>query len=175
MLSIKGKKCGDLVIDTSKSMRNDEDFNSFFEVIKKVDNPAKLLGKPTSPRKQEKPNYSILQYVTGYEVPRAMLIIQKQATTISNQCIFKLLMVISTINDRFGQPALKKFRNVEELFLKAINQADLSKELKVLESDFRGDFDRNQLESELHLVPEIFKQSTLVDFSRDLQHVSRHG
>ena len=84
-------------------------------------------------------------------------------------------MVISTINDRFGQPALKKFRNFEELFLKAINQADLSKELKVLESDFRGDFDRNQLESELRLVPAIFKQSTLVDFSRDLQHVSRHG
>ena len=71
MLSIKGKKCGDLVIDTSKSMRNDEDFNSFFEVIKKVANPTKLLGKPTSPRKQEKPNYSILQYVTGYEVPES--------------------------------------------------------------------------------------------------------
>ena len=91
-----------------------------------------------------------------------MLIIQKQPTTISNQCIFKLLTVNSAINDRFGQPALKKFRNVEELFLKAINQADSSKELKVLES-------------ELDLVPAIIKQSTLGNFSWDLQDVSRHG
>ena len=46
--------------------------------------------------------------------------------------------VISAINDRFEQPALKKFRSVEELLLNAVNKADSSKELKVLESDFRG-------------------------------------
>ena len=68
------------------------------------------------------------------------------------------------INDPFDPFALKKFMNVEELLLKAINKDDSSKELKVLESDFRGDFDRNQLESELHLIPAIFKQSTPVDF-----------
>ena len=48
--------------------------------------------------------------------------------------------------------------------MKAINNADSSKELKVLESDFRGDFDRNKLESELHLIPAIFKQSIPVNF-----------
>ena len=70
---------------------------------------------------------------------------------------FKALgAIIIDINDRFEQPALKKFMNVEELLLKAINKADSSKELKVLESDFRGDFDRNQLESELHLILAIF-------------------
>ena len=72
--------------------------------------------------------------------------------------------VISAINNRFEQPTLKKFRNVKELLLKAINKADSSKELKVLESNFRGDFDHNQLEKELHLIPEILKQSTPVDF-----------
>ena len=72
--------------------------------------------------------------------------------------------VISDIYNRFKQPALKKFRNIEELYLKAINKADSSEELKVLESDFRGSFDRNQLESELHLIPAIFKQSIPVDF-----------
>ena len=72
--------------------------------------------------------------------------------------------VISAINDQFEPLALKKFMNVEELLLKAINKADSSKELKVLESDFHGDFDRNQLESELHFIPAIFKQSTPVDF-----------
>ena len=50
------------------------------------------------------------------------------------------------------------------MLLKAISKADSSNELKVLESNFRGDFDRNQLESELHVIPAIFKQSTSVDF-----------
>ena len=50
--------------------------------------------------------------------------------------------------------------------MKSINKADSSKELKVLELDFRGDFDRSQLESELHLIPAIFKQSTPVDFRK---------
>ena len=72
--------------------------------------------------------------------------------------------VISDINDPFKQSALKKFRNIEELYLKAINKADSSKELKVLESDFRESFDRYQLENELHLIPAIFKQSIPVEF-----------
>lgn len=36
---IKGKICADLVIDTLKSMRNDEDFDSIFEVVKKAADP----------------------------------------------------------------------------------------------------------------------------------------
>ena len=63
--AIKGKKCADLVIDTLRSMRNDEDFDSFLEVVKKAADPIKPAGKPAIPRKRKKPNYSILQYVTG--------------------------------------------------------------------------------------------------------------
>ena len=71
MPAIKGKKCADLVIDTLRSRRNDEDFDSFFEVVRKAANPIKPLGKPTLPRKRKKPNYSILQYVIGYEGPES--------------------------------------------------------------------------------------------------------
>ena len=53
-------------------MRNDKDFDSFFEVVKKAAIPIKPVGKPTLPRKGKKtPNNSILQYVTGYEVPES--------------------------------------------------------------------------------------------------------
>ena len=52
--AIKGKKCSDLVIDILRSMRNDEDFDSFFEVVKKAADPVKPVGKPTLPRKQKK-------------------------------------------------------------------------------------------------------------------------
>ena len=78
--------------DTLRSMRHDEDFNSFFGVFKKAGNPIKLVGKPTLPRRQKKPNYSILQIVTGYEGPESNAYHPEIAATISNQCGFKLLM-----------------------------------------------------------------------------------
>ena len=96
----------------------------------------KLAGKPTLPGKQKKPNYSILQYVTGYEEPESNAYHPKTAHNYFKPMYFQALdPVISIINDRFEQPALEKFRNVEELLLKAISKADSPKELKVLESN----------------------------------------
>lgn len=51
------------MIDTFRSMTYDEDFDSFFEEVKKAGEPMKSVGKPTLPRKQKEPNYSNLQYV----------------------------------------------------------------------------------------------------------------
>ena len=47
MPAIKGKKLADLVVDKLRSMRNDEDFDSFFEVVKKAPDPIKPVGKLT--------------------------------------------------------------------------------------------------------------------------------
>ena len=50
MPTIKEKKCANLVINTVRSMRNDEDFDSYSEVVKKASNPIKPVGKPTLSR-----------------------------------------------------------------------------------------------------------------------------
>ena len=82
-----------------------------------------------------------------------------------NKCIFGALdAIISAINDRSEQPALKKFRNIEERLLNAINKANSSKKWKVLEANLLEDFDHIQLESELDIIPAIFKQSAPVNF-----------
>ena len=148
MPTIKGKKCADLVIDTLESMRNDEDFDSFFEVVQKAADPIKPVEKPTLPRQQKKRSLS----------PR-------NSSRLFKHLYFRALdAVISAINDRSEQPALKKFRNVEERLLKAINKANSSKKWKVLEANLLEDFDRIQLESELDIIPAIFKRSAPVNF-----------
>ena len=58
MPTIKRKKCPDLVIDTLESMRDDEDFDSFFEVVQKATDPIKPVEKPTLPRKHKKRSLS---------------------------------------------------------------------------------------------------------------------
>ena len=47
MPAIKGKKFADLVVNKLRSMRNDECFDSFFEVVKKAPDPIKPVGKLT--------------------------------------------------------------------------------------------------------------------------------
>lgn len=71
MPATKGIACVDLVADTLSSMRNDENFDSFFQVVKKAADPIKPVGKSNLPRKWKKPNYSIQKNVTGYEEPES--------------------------------------------------------------------------------------------------------
>ena len=145
-------------------MSNDK---HFLEIVEKAVDLIKPVGKPTLPRKQKKSNYSALQYVTGYKEPESNDYHPETVHNYFESMYFQALdAIINTINDRFEQPALKKFINVEELLLKSINKADSSKELKALEPDFYRDFDRNQLESELHLISAILKQSSPVKFAK---------
>ena len=114
MPAIKGKKLADLVVDKLRSMRNDEDFYSFFEVVKKAPDPIKPVGKLT--KESKKTNYSILQYVTGYEGPESNAYHPETAQDYFKSMYFQILgTVISTIHDQFEEVALKKFRTVEEL------------------------------------------------------------
>ena len=48
--------------------------------------------------------------------------------------------LVNAMKDRFYQPGLIRFENVEQLLLKAINHQDFASEFEVVKSDFRGDF-----------------------------------
>jgi len=172
MPAIKGKKCADLVVNTLQGMRNDENFQSFYEVTKATSNLINQLDKPTLPRKRKRPNYSILQYVTGYEGPESNAHYPETPEDYFKPMYFQALdAIVNAINDRFDQPGLIKFGNVEQLLLKSIVKDDTSSELKVLKTDFGGDYDPVQLESELLLLPTIFHQFSPVDFRDICKHL----
>ena len=91
MPAIKGKKCADLVIDRLRTIRNDEDFDSFFEVVKEATDPVKEVGnQPYQGSKKSQISLSCNTLLAMKDL-RTMLITRKQPTNISNQCIFKLL------------------------------------------------------------------------------------
>jgi hypothetical protein len=168
MSAIKGRKSADLVITTLKDIRKDNHFQSFFTTVQKAANSTKEIDQPSLPRKRKRPNYSILQYVTGYEGPASNAYHPETTEEYFKQMYFEALdAIVNAMEDRFEQPALKKFMNVEELFLKTIENQDTSAELEILKTDFHGDFNADQLASELHLVQTIFKGSKPVDF-RDI-------
>ena len=109
MPAIKGKKCADLVIYTLKSMKNDEDFDAFFEVVKKPAHPTKPAGKATLTRKQK--SKIILSCHTyegyeGYEGPESNAYHPETAHDYFTPVYFQALdAIISVINDRFEKKA----------------------------------------------------------------------
>ena len=107
---IKGKKCADLVIGKWGMMKNDEDFDSFFEVVKKAANLLKPVRKPTLP------NYSILKYITGYEGPESNAYHRQTARDYIKRMYFQALdAIISAINERQLSKVINPFTSKADI------------------------------------------------------------
>ena len=72
-------------------MKNDVDFDSIYEVVKKTANPIKPVGQPTMPMNEKSQIILSLNKLLAMKGLRAMLVTRKRPTAISSQCIFKLL------------------------------------------------------------------------------------
>ncbi|XP_066910503.1 zinc finger MYM-type protein 1-like [Clytia hemisphaerica] len=170
MSALSGRKSAELVIETISKMRADEEFVAFYETTTKDAEALKKVCEPKLPRKRKKlKNYSILQYVTRPDNEKESEAYYPKTPEEHYHLIFNAAIdiLVNVMQDRFNQPALKKFENVEQLLLKAINSQNFSDELEVMKKDFKGDFDENQIEGELRLIKTIFEGSEPIDF-RDI-------
>ena len=66
-------------------MRNEDDFKNFYDTINKYKASIEPVDPPTLSRKRKRPkNYSILEYVSGYEGSAKMTTTQKHRLIITN-------------------------------------------------------------------------------------------
>ena len=115
------------------------------------------ISQPAPPRKQRKPNYSILHFVTGSPQATAAAHYLENPYEYYKFIYYEALDSIAhAIKDRFNQPTSKLFTQAEQLFLNAVGKQDVTHELKVLDAHFKGDYDVDSLTSELQLLPMIF-------------------
>ena len=157
---IQGKQVANLTVRTLKGMNNERDFSLFYEKNKTFASEIEAISTPSVPRKRRRADYSILHYVTGN--PRGTGEAYHPANAYDH---FKpiyleaLDSIINAIKERFNQPAFELFSQVEQLFLKAIIKEDHSEELKVLATNFQGDYNADSITAELQLLPTIFEKS----------------
>ena len=139
MTTIKGKSLADLTVQTLEGIRNDRDYNLFYKSVEKSAGKIKAVSKSTLPRKRNTPNYSIVQLVEGHksEEPHHPKTAHATYKAIYNEAID---IIINSIQDRFEQPGFKVLDQVEQLFLKFVNNEYHSDEIKTIESIFRRDY-----------------------------------
>lgn len=159
MSALRGKELADFTVQTSENMRNEHDFSLLYEKIKVSTSKIEAISPPALPRKRKRPNYSILHYVTGSPEATAAAHYYPENPFEHYKPIYYEAFdsIINAIKDRFDQPTFKLFTQAEQLFLKAVGKQDITDELKVLETHFKGDYDADSLTSELQLLPTIFE------------------
>ena len=108
MSAVKGRKSADLVITTLKDIRKDDQFQLFYDAVKKAVNSIKEIAQPAMLRKRKRPNYSIIQYVVGHEGPASNAHYPETTEKYFKQMYFEALdVVVNAMEDHFEQPALK--------------------------------------------------------------------
>lgn len=158
MSALRGKELADLIVQTLENMRNERDFSLLYEKIKLSASKIEAISPPALTRKRRKPNYSMLHYVTGNKEATAAAYYPENPYDHYKPIYYEALdSIVNAIKDRFDQPTFKLFAQVEQLFLKAVAKQDVTDELKVLETHFKGDYDAESLTAELQLLPTIFE------------------
>ena len=166
MSAISGKELADLTIRTLQGIRNDRDFDLFYETVTKSASLIDFVSAPTASRKRKRPKYDILQFLEGN--PRSS---EEAYYPESTHAHFKAIyfeaidVIVSSIKERFEQPGFKIFTEVEQLLLKSISKKPAEDELQTVKTSFRDDFDDQSLPYELELLPTIFSGFKPVKFS----------
>ena len=144
MSAFKGKSLADLTVQILEGIRNDRNYNLFYESVEKSSAQMKAVSKLTLPRERNTLIYSILQFVEGHksEEPHQPETAHRYFKAICNE---EIDIIINSIQDRFEQPGFKVFGQVEQLFWKSVDKEDHSDEIMTVESTFRGDYDHDSL------------------------------
>ena len=146
-------------IDTISSMRSDECFNLFYELVVKKSEKHSEIQQPSLPRKRNRPSYSILQFVEGNGVGSS----DEYAKTINAQykkIYFEAIdNLVEALKDRFQQPSYQTFSAVEELLIKSVKGLSADEQFQIVIDTYENDLQASSLKTELLLLKTIYESS----------------
>ena len=147
-------------------MRNNQDFDLLYETVTKSASSIDFVSTPTAPRRRKRPKYDILQFLEGNPRCSGEAYYPETAHAHFKAIYFEAIdVIVSSIKERFEQPAFKIFTEVEQLLLKSISKKPAEEEMKTVKASFCDDFDDQSLPCELELLPTIFRGFKPVNFS----------
>ena len=163
MSAVSGKELADLTIKTMQGMRNDRDFDLFYETLTQSASSIDFVSTPTAPRKRKRPKYDILQFLEGNPRCSGEAYYPETAHAHFKAIYFEAIdVIVSSIKERFEQSTFRIFTEVEQLLLKSISKKPAEEEMKTVKASFCDD---QSLPCDLELLPTIFRGFKPVNFS----------
>lgn len=175
MSALNGLHLAELTIATYERMRTDANAKLFFDTISKKAADHTFLNKPELPRKRKRPNYrSIIEYmqIEGYTDNDDNAHHPKTPEDYFREHYFDSLdLIISSIKDRFNQPAFVAFLKMEQLLLNIISDNNYDNELEYVLNTYKDDIDPVQIRTEAFSVSTMFRETSCTNFSDVFEHI----
>ena len=139
----EGQEVAKMTKRTLKSMRSEENFNLFWELIMKMSVDVDV-SEPRLPRRRKVP----ARYEEGSAPPEFPSTVKELYRP---QYYAALDLIIQAIDDRFDQPGYKTYSSLQNVLLKVLNSGDISEELKVVLDSYGSDFHATNLKPQLEI------------------------
>ena len=146
----EGQEIARLIITTLKGMRSSGAFDLFFELVERF-HDKHGVSKPSLSRKRKAPLHLEVGTGSGYFSTS----VQEHYCQIYYEVID---FVIAGITDRFDQPGYTLYKNVEDLLVKAVNNAPHDQCFKEVTSFYKDDLDPTELSTQLKMLSVHFAE-----------------
>ena len=177
MSAVGGKRLASLTIDVIEGMRNEETFNLMYDTCLTKAKKISFVEEPVLKRKRKAPNYSILEYIEGYDTSNATAHHPETPRDHYRGVFYESIDgLVSSVRERFDQPSFLVFEQLESLLLKALQGQDTSKELLFVNEKYGTDIDIEQVKVELQTIKVILKDKDIIcydDLIEQMQSLSR--
>ena len=175
MSALEGLHIAELTIDTYQGMRTVSNAKLFFDIVSKKALDYTFVNKPELPRKRKRPNYrSIVDYmqIDGYDGKEDNAHHPSTPEEYFRGHYFDMLdLIITSIKDRFNQPAFVAFLNLEQLLLNIINESNYDSELEYVKNIYKDDIDTAQIKTEAFSMSTMFKETSCANFFDIFAHL----
>ena len=164
MSAISSQRLANLTIPTIEKMRSENSASLFFEsVVQKAGKHHHVEG-PSVSRKRKTPNYSILQYVHGYQSSSK----DHQPSTPEQQ--YRVIyyeainLFVCSLKERFHQPTYQVYVSLENILICGIHDKEIRIEDKNILETYNDDLDVSALSCELQILRQMCKDTHIECF-----------
>ena len=162
--AVEGKSVAMKIVQTFKSMRNEQSADLFFEKVSKKSSSFDFIQKPILPRKRRNPNYKTMNdyfRVDGRLEDKTTEAYHPTTAKYHYRGLYYEVLdfIITAIQERFDQESFKMFSSIQSLLLKCVNlPEEEDQELEDGISKFYGDeIDHMALRIEANVLRTIIK------------------
>ena len=169
------KRLANFTISLFQSLRVEESFRSFYNVVLKIMKKKKnyhLFQSQSKPRKRCAPNYSIINHFSSSSNKQNDVYHPNTTRGYYRVIYYEALdSLITSLKERFDQPCFKAYENLESLLLKSLSNESIANKIEYVKCVCKDDLDIDQLVVELRMFKAIYQNKNFVCFDDVGQHM----
>ncbi len=151
----EGQKIAEMTVVTLESIRCDEHFCLFWDLLKKRAAESDI-DDPKLPRRRKQPK--------RYDENSSTSSFPSTVEEYYKRNYFEALdELVNGIRNRFDQPGYRVYLNLEQLLIKAARKCEYEEEFKFVTDFYQDDFDCQTLKLQLHTMSSNFSSEGNID------------